>query len=161
MNKIKWVTYLEMVRLKKKKVKSRREKLSWECERRLGCNFKQGHRVSLVAQRLKRLLAMRETWVWSLAREDSPGEGNGSPLQYSCLENPMDRGTWWATVHRVAKSWTRLSDFTFTFIGFQDSLTEKVMDVCACSNTVPPIWSMWAHVHSVLCGSATSWTVAC
>ena len=39
----------------------------------------------------------------------SPGEGNGSPLQYSCLENPMDRGTWWATVHGVAKSRTRLS----------------------------------------------------
>ena len=42
----------------------------------------------------------------------SPGEGNGNPLQYSCLENPMDRGAWWATVHRVAKSRTRLSDFT-------------------------------------------------
>ena len=39
----------------------------------------------------------------------SPGGGNGNPLQYSCLENPMDRGTWWATVHRVAKSRTRLS----------------------------------------------------
>ena len=38
----------------------------------------------------------------------SPGEGNGNPLQYSCLENPMDRGAWWATVHRVAKSWTQL-----------------------------------------------------
>ena len=36
----------------------------------------------------------------------SPGEGNGSPLQYSCLENPMDKGAWWATVHRVAKSRT-------------------------------------------------------
>ena len=44
----------------------------------------------------------------------SPGEGNGNPLQYSCLENPMDRGAWWAIVHGVAKSWTRLSDFTFT-----------------------------------------------
>ena len=43
----------------------------------------------------------------------SPGEGNGNPLQYSCLENPMDRGAWWATVHGVAKSQTRLSDFTF------------------------------------------------
>ena len=43
------------------------------------------------------------------------GEGNGSPLQYSCLENPMNGGAWWATVHGVAKSWTRLSDFTFTF----------------------------------------------
>ena len=45
----------------------------------------------------------------------SPGEGNGNPLQYSCLENPMDRGAWWATVHGVAKSWTRLSDFTSLF----------------------------------------------
>jgi len=42
------------------------------------------------------------------------GEGNGTPLQYSCLENPMDGGAWWATVHGVAKSRTRLSDFTFT-----------------------------------------------
>ena len=40
--------------------------------------------------------------------ERSPGEGNGYPLQYSCLENPMDRGAWQATVHRVAKSWTQL-----------------------------------------------------
>ena len=38
----------------------------------------------------------------------SPGGGNGNPLQYSCLENPMDRGAWQATVHGVAKSWTRL-----------------------------------------------------
>ena len=44
-----------------------------------------------------------------------PGEGNGTPLQYSCLENPMDGGAWWAAVHGVAKSRTRLSDFTFTF----------------------------------------------
>ena len=44
----------------------------------------------------------------------SPGEGNDNPLQYYCLENPMDRGAWWATVHGVTKSRTRLSDFTFT-----------------------------------------------
>ena len=43
------------------------------------------------------------------------GEGNGNPLQYSCLENPMDGGAWWAAVHGVAKSRTRLSDFAFTF----------------------------------------------
>ena len=43
------------------------------------------------------------------------GEGNGTPLQYSCLENPIDRGVWWAVVHGVAKSQTQLSDFTFTF----------------------------------------------
>ena len=40
----------------------------------------------------------------------SPGEGNGNPLQYSCLENPMDGGAWWATVHRVTKSQTQLSN---------------------------------------------------
>ena len=39
----------------------------------------------------------------------SPGGGNGNPLQYSCLENPMDRGAWWAAVHGVVKSWTGLS----------------------------------------------------
>ena len=44
----------------------------------------------------------------------SPGGGNGNPLQYSCMENPMDRGDGKATVHRVAKSQTRLSNFTFT-----------------------------------------------
>ena len=44
----------------------------------------------------------------------SPGEGNGNPLQYSCLENPMDGGAWLATVHAVAKSRTQLSDFTIT-----------------------------------------------
>ena len=43
------------------------------------------------------------------------GEGNGNPLQYPCLESPMDGGTWWAAVHGVAKSRTRLSDFTLTF----------------------------------------------
>ena len=43
------------------------------------------------------------------------GEGTGTPLQYSCLENPMDGGAWWAAVHGVVKSRTRLRDFTFTF----------------------------------------------
>ena len=48
----------------------------------------------------------------------SPGEGNGNPLQYSCLENPMDRGARRSTVHGVAKSWTRLSDFTLSVYRF-------------------------------------------
>ena len=56
-----------------------------------------------------------------------PGAGHGNPFQYSCLENLMDRGAWRAAVHRVAKSWTRLSDFTFLFnanpaISSQDGL---------------------------------------
>ena len=50
----------------------------------------------------------------------SPGEGNANPLQSSCLEKPMDRGAWWATVHGIAKSWTRLSNFTFGH--FKDKL---------------------------------------
>ena len=41
----------------------------------------------------------------------SPGEGNGNPLQYSCLGNPMDKGAWWAIVHTVAKSWTQLNNY--------------------------------------------------
>ena len=45
----------------------------------------------------------------------SLGEGNGTPLQYSCLENPMDRGAWKAAVHGATEGQTRLSDFTFTF----------------------------------------------
>ena len=45
----------------------------------------------------------------------SPGEGNGNPLQFSSLENSMDRGAWWVTVHGVVESWTQLSDYTFYF----------------------------------------------
>ena len=74
-------------------------------------------RASLVAQRLKRLPPMRETLVWSLGPipglGSSPGEGNGNPLQYSYLENPMDWGAWWAAVHGVTKNRTWLSDFTY------------------------------------------------
>ena len=57
---------------------------------------------------------------WSLAslgiiRASQSQEGDGTPLQYSCLENPMDGGAWWAAVHGVAEGWTQLSNFTFTF----------------------------------------------
>ena len=51
-----------------------------------------------------------------------PGEGNGNPLQSSCLENPMDGRAWWAAVHGVAKSRTRLSDFTFTFHALEQEM---------------------------------------
>ena len=57
----------------------------------------------------------------------SPGKGNGNPLQYSCLENPMEGEAWWATIHGVAKSQIRLSDFTFTVtlwtVAFQSPLS--------------------------------------
>ena len=57
----------------------------------------------------------------------SPGEGNGNPLQYSCLENSMDGGAWWATVHGVSRSRTRLSEFTFTFKDTQYQNTDNQM----------------------------------
>ena len=56
--------------------------------------------------------------------ERSPGEENGNPLQYSCLENSMDGGARWATVHGVAKSWTRMNDFTFTFFHTAPNIAE-------------------------------------
>ena len=68
-----------------------------------------------MAQRVKNPPAMQETQVHSLGWEDSPGEGNANSLQYSCLENSMDRGAWQAVVHGVAKSQTRLSNFTHIF----------------------------------------------
>ena len=66
----------------------------------------------------------------------SPGEGNGSPLQYYCLENPMDRGAWQVTVYGVAKSWTRLSDFT-------------------------SLWRSQGKNTEVVCHSLLQWTTFC
>ena len=72
---------------------------------------------SLVAQRVKHLPAMRETQVRFLGWEDPLEKDMATSLQYSCLENPMDGGAWWAINigHGVAESRTWLSDFTFTF----------------------------------------------
>ena len=64
------------------------------------------------------LIRNRQVWGYVFTFKKGSfldGEGNGTPLQYSCLENPMDREAWWATVHGVTKSRTQLSDFTFTF----------------------------------------------
>ena len=54
---------------------------------------------------------MQETWIGSLD-QDNPLEGHSNPLQYPCLKNPMDRGAWQATVHRVTKSRTRLKQLS-------------------------------------------------
>ena len=60
--------------------------------------------ASLMAQMVKKLPAMQETQIGSLGRKDSLGKTNSNPLQYSCLENPMDREAWWSAVHGVAES---------------------------------------------------------
>ena len=65
------------------------------------CNLRYADDITLMAENKKELMNLF-------------GEGDGTPLQYSCLENPMDGGVWWAAVHGIAKSQTRLSDFTFT-----------------------------------------------
>ena len=65
--------------------------------------------ATLVARMVKDAPAMQETWVPSLGWEDSSDDGNGNPFQYSCLQNPMDRGSWWHTAHEATKSWTWLS----------------------------------------------------
>ena len=81
----------------------------------------------------------------------SSGEGNGNPLQYSCLENSMDGGAWWATVHRVAKSWTRLNDFTslhFTSAWWRLKkpllLLLRINVTIAHKRPILPMWSMEA-----------------
>ena len=73
-------------------------------------NQKKGNRSPLRKKKDIYLLGKIKTKLESLV-----GEGNGTPLQYSCLENPMDGGAWKTAVHGVAKGQTRLSDFTFTF----------------------------------------------
>ena len=60
------------------------------------------------------LAFLEDTFIWFQVKPRC-GEGNGTPLQYCCLENPMDGGAWWVVVHGVAKSRTQLSDFTFIF----------------------------------------------
>ena len=77
--------------------------------------------TSLVAQMVKASAYNAGDWGSIPGSGRSPGEGNGTPLQYSCLENPMDRGAWWAAVHGVAKSQTRLSD-EFNSIQFNTTL---------------------------------------
>ena len=77
------------------------------------------------------------------------GEGNGTPLQYSCLENPMDGGAWWAAVHGVTKSRTRLSNFTFTFslscIGEGNGNPLQ----CSCLENPRGSRARWADIYGV------------
>ena len=111
---------------------------------------------------VKNLPAKKERQVQTLGRKDL-GEGNGNPLQYSCLENPMDRGTWWAIVHGVTKSQTQLSDWTTT--------NKLLFTYCLiCPRFVlwellqPGSWVVWPcfrHILStfLLCGTTRySWS---
>ena len=78
----------------------------------------------------------------------SSGEGDGTPLQYSCLKNPMGRGAWWAAVHGVTNSQTRLSDFTFTF-HFHALEKEMATHSCVLAWRIPGTGAWWAAVYGV------------
>ena len=91
----------------------------------------------------------------------SPGEVNGNPLQYSCLENPMDRGAWQSTVHGVAKSWTQLSNFTITaylltkyyFFFFKES---QVLDFKCFHSSLQP----WSWFNTVILDKLFTFTLS-
>ena len=84
-------------------------------------------------------------------------EGNGNPLQYSCLENPMDGGAWWAAVHGVTKCQIQLSDFTFAFHFSLSCIGEGNGNPlqCSCLENPRDGGAWWAAV----CGVAQSWTL--
>ena len=81
--------------------------------------------------------------------EFSFSKGSGNPLQYSCLENPMDGGAWWAAVHGVTKSWAQLGDFPFTF---HFPALEKEMAThsqCSCLENPRDGGAWWAAIYGV------------
>ena len=82
------------------------------------------------------------------------GEGNGTPLQHSCLENPMDGGAWWAAVHGVARSRTQLSNFTLTF-HFHALEKEMATHSSALAWRIPGTGGAW---WAAVCGVEQSWT---
>ena len=93
--------------------------------------------------------------------ERSPGEGNGNPLQYSCLENPMGGGTWWATVHGVAKTRTRLSDFTSLHFHLgRKAMTNPESILKSRDITLPIKVNLFkAMVLPVVMDACESWTI--
>ena len=76
------------------------------------------------------------------------GEGDGTPLQSSCLENPMDGGAWWAAVHAVVKSWTQLSDFPFTSLSSTGEGNGNPLQ-CSCLENPMDRGAWWAAVCGV------------
>ena len=87
--------------------------------------------------------------------ERSLGEGNGNPLQYSCLENLMDRGAWPAPVHGVAKSWTQLSDFSFS--QGPDAVCVKSLQSCPTLCDPMDYGPLGSSVHGLLQAKILEW----
>ena len=91
------------------------------------------------------------TWMFCKLRDTKlgAGEGHGTALQYSCLENPMDGGDWWASVHGVAKSRTQLSNFTFTFHFHGLEKEMATHSSVSCLETPRDGGAWWAAVYGV------------
>ena len=120
-------------------------------ERLLGSSDQQsmkgaGKTMNMVCSWIYKLTSTaRSGNLFQEALDDRSGEGNGTPLQYSCLENPMDRGVQWAAVHGVAKSQTRLSDFTFSCTGEGNGNPLQ----CSCLENPRDRGAWWASVYGV------------
>ena len=106
--------------------------------------------TSLVAQRLKRLPAMWETWVRSLSREDPLEKKMATHSSTLAWKNPMDGRTWQATVHGVAKRWTRLSDFTFSFTGGLDWPLNEGVGMVTMFNFLEELPNCFSDVTAVI-----------
>ena len=97
---------------------------------------------------VKKLAAVQEpqpAWVRSLDGEDSPGGGHGNPLQYSCLENPMDRGAWQATVRRVTKSRLKPLSTQATIKGIETLLKYSRFQFCHARAILPDAVTEYHH----------------
>ena len=97
------------------------------------------------------MLSMSKKYTFICEIYDSVGEGDGTPLQYSCLENPMDGGAWWAAGHGVAKSQARLSDFTFSFHFSLSCIGEGNGNPlqCSCLESPRDRGAWWAAFYGV------------
>ena len=130
---------------------------------------------------VKNLPAMQETQVWSLGLGRSPGEGNGYPLQYPCLENSMDGGAWRATIHGVARSWTQLSNTNTFLVAYWTPSDEGGSSFCVVSFCIfilfmefsqqeywsglpfpPPVDHVLSELFTIICFGwpCTAWFIA-
>ena len=110
--------------------------------------FKHQWDVCVCAKSLQLCLTLGNHMNYSLL-VSSVREGNGTPLQYSCLENPMDGGAWWAAVRGVAKSRTRLRDFAFTFSLSCMGEGNGNPLLCSCLENPRGRRAWWAAVYGV------------
>ena len=117
--------------------------------------------VSVITHLVQAVVAQewKESKIKDQAYKGKDGsEGNGDPLQYSCLENSMDGGTWWGTVHGVAKSWTRLSDFTFFHYKNKRQTTKWKKIFLICSSDIG-LYSEYIRTYHNSIVRQTTWLI--